>query len=145
VLVFRTGRPARIDDYSDASEQAIDIARKAAVRSAVGVPLTVGAGCGIVGVTSGSRVPAGAEEKLAGFTEVLGTAIINAQAQAELAASRARIVAVGDTARRRIKRNLHDSAQQRPVTLGLQLRGAGGAAAGSPRTGPSGWKARCPG
>jgi hypothetical protein len=49
-------------------------------------------------------VPAGAEEKLAGFTQVLGTAIINAQAQAELAASRARIVAVGDTARRRIKR-----------------------------------------
>jgi hypothetical protein len=42
VLVFRTGRPARIDDYSDASEQAIDIARKAAVRSAVGVPITVG-------------------------------------------------------------------------------------------------------
>jgi hypothetical protein len=89
-------------------------------------------------------VPAGAEEKLAGFTGVLGTAIINAQAQAELAASRARIVAVGDTARRRIKRNLHDSAQQRPVTLGLQLRGAGGDAAGNPRTGPSGWKARCP-
>jgi hypothetical protein len=45
-------------------------------------------------------VPPGAEEKLAGFTELLGTAIINAQAQAELAVSRARIVAVGDTARR---------------------------------------------
>jgi hypothetical protein len=60
-------------------------------------PPPSGAGCGIIGVTSGSRAPVGTEEKLAGFTELLGTAIINAQAQAELAASRARIVAVGDT------------------------------------------------
>ena len=42
--------------------------------------------------------------------------------QAELAASRARIVAAGDETRRRIERDLHDGTQQRLVSLGLELR-----------------------
>lgn len=40
---------------------------------------------------------------------------------AELQASRERIVAAADAERRRIERNLHDGAQQRLVTLALQL------------------------
>jgi signal transduction histidine kinase len=44
----------------------------------------------------------------------------------ELAASRARIVAAGDAARRRIERDLHDGAQQRLVTLAVALRRAEG-------------------
>jgi signal transduction histidine kinase len=40
----------------------------------------------------------------------------------ELAASRARIVATADQTRRRIERDLHDGAQQRLITLALQLR-----------------------
>jgi signal transduction histidine kinase len=69
-------------------------------------------------------LPADTEARLAGFTELAATAVANAQAQAELAASRARIVAVGDAARRRIQRNLHDGAQQRLVTLILGLQEA---------------------
>jgi signal transduction histidine kinase len=42
----------------------------------------------------------------------------------ELAASRARIVAAGDQARRRIERDLHDGTQQRLVSLVLDLRAA---------------------
>ena len=42
--------------------------------------------------------------------------------QQELEASRARIVAAGDEARRRLERNLHDGAQQRLVSLSLSLR-----------------------
>jgi signal transduction histidine kinase len=42
----------------------------------------------------------------------------------ELAASRARIVAEGDRARRRIERDLHDGTQQRLVSLVLDLRAA---------------------
>jgi signal transduction histidine kinase len=42
----------------------------------------------------------------------------------ELAASRARIVAAADEARRRIERDLHDGAQQRLVSLALELRAA---------------------
>jgi signal transduction histidine kinase len=52
----------------------------------------------------------------------LAVSLDNAQLYAELTASRARIVAAGDTARRRIERDLHDGAQQRLVSLALRLR-----------------------
>jgi signal transduction histidine kinase len=42
--------------------------------------------------------------------------------QADLAASRLRVVAAADEMRRRIERNLHDGTQQRLVTLALKLR-----------------------
>jgi signal transduction histidine kinase len=62
--------------------------------------------------------------RLAGFTELVGSALANAEAQAALTASRERIVAAADNARRRIERDLHDGAQQRLVSLALQLRSA---------------------
>jgi signal transduction histidine kinase len=74
--------------------------------------------------TSDGPLPADTEERLAGFTDLVATAIANAEAQAELTASRARIVATADETRRRIERDLHDGAQQRLVTLSLQLRTA---------------------
>jgi signal transduction histidine kinase len=78
---------------------------------------------GAIIVSSRSEpLPAGTEERLAGFTELAATAVANAEAQAEVSASRARVVAAADTARRRIERNLHDGAQQRLVSLGLRLR-----------------------
>src|SRR5204863_6440876 len=40
----------------------------------------------------------------------------------EIRASRSRLVAAGDDARRRLERNLHDGAQQRLVSLSLALR-----------------------
>ena len=76
------------------------------------------------GFTRAEPLPADTEARLAGFTELAATAIANAEAQAEVAASRARIVAAADQARRRIERDLHDGAQQRLVTLALQLRAA---------------------
>jgi signal transduction histidine kinase len=54
----------------------------------------------------------------------LAVSLDNAQLYAELTASRARIVAAGDHARRRIEQDLHDGAQQRLVSLALQLRAA---------------------
>ncbi len=75
------------------------------------------------------RLPvSGLEERIAQFTELVATAISNAQARADLAASRARIVTASDHARQRIERDLHDGAQQRLVSLALGLRAAGGAA-----------------
>jgi signal transduction histidine kinase len=53
------------------------------------------------------------------------------QSREELAASRARIVAAGDQARRRIERDLHDGTQQRLVSLVLDLRTAEAAVAPS--------------
>jgi signal transduction histidine kinase len=54
----------------------------------------------------------------------LAVSLDNAQLYAELTTSRARIVATADQARRRIERDLHDGAQQRLVSLALQLRAA---------------------
>jgi signal transduction histidine kinase len=125
-LVFETGRPARIDDYGDASGAFADAARDWGYRSSVGAPISVaGRLWGVMIV--GSRVeplPADTEARLVGFTELVATAIANAEAQAALTASRARIVATADATRRRIERDLHDGAQQRLVSLGLQLRAA---------------------
>jgi signal transduction histidine kinase len=77
-------------------------------------------------VASSRRGPfeGGAEQRMADFTELAATAIANAESRAELIASRARIVAAFDRARRNIERDLHDGVQQRLVSLALMLRGA---------------------
>jgi hypothetical protein len=66
-------------------------------------------------------MPPDTEVRLASFTELVATAIANAESSAELAASRRRIVAASDEARRRIERDLHDGVQQQLVSLGLEL------------------------
>jgi signal transduction histidine kinase len=91
------------------------------------VPVTVEGrpwGMMIVASTGGRPLPANTEARLAGFTDLLATAIANAESRANLAASRARIVATADETRRRIERDLHDGAQQRLVSLALDLRAA---------------------
>ena len=130
-LVFQTSRSARIDGYADATGPIAEVAREGGVRASAGVPISVAGrlwGVIVVSFTHEEVLPADTEARLVGFTELAATAVANAQAQAELAASRARIVAVGDAGRRRIERNLHDGAQQRLVTLVLQLREAQAAA-----------------
>jgi signal transduction histidine kinase len=78
---------------------------------------------GAVGVGSRSdRLPTAAEQRLAELTDVVATAIANAESRAELNTSQARIVAAVDQARRRIEWDLHDGAQQRLVSLALRLR-----------------------
>jgi signal transduction histidine kinase len=125
-LVFQTRQPARIDDYDEASGAVAEAVREFGLRAAVGVPVSVGGQLwGVMVVASrAGPLPAGTEARLAGFTELVGTAIANAEAQAALTASRARIVATADATRRRIERNLHDGAQQRLVSLALDLRAA---------------------
>jgi len=79
----------------------------------------------MVAVTSQRKpIPAGAELRLAAFTELVATAISNTQARADLTASRARIVRAADETRQQIERDLHDGVQQRLVSLALDLRGA---------------------
>lgn len=66
--------------------------------------------------------PADAEERIAQFSELVATAIAGAAGRAELIASRARVVATADEARRRIQRDLHDGAQQRLVHTVISLK-----------------------
>jgi len=56
------------------------------------------------------------------FSDLVATAIGNAEARADLIASRARIVSAADEARRRIERDLHDGTQQRLIAVGLDLQ-----------------------
>jgi signal transduction histidine kinase len=126
-LVFETGRPARIDNPADASGPLGVAARERGVGSGVGTPVIVeGRLWGVI--TARSRpeqpLPADTEARLASFTELVATAIANADSRAELVASRARIVAAADETRRRIERDLHDGIQQRLVSLGLEVRAA---------------------
>jgi signal transduction histidine kinase len=69
-------------------------------------------------------LPADTEARLTGFTELVATAIANTESQAQLTASRARIVAAADQTRQRIERDMHDGAQQRLVSLALRLQAA---------------------
>jgi signal transduction histidine kinase len=78
----------------------------------------------VVSSTREQPLPGDTEARLAAFTELAATAIANAESQAQLTASRVRIVAAADQARRRIERDLHDGAQQRLVTIALQLHAA---------------------
>ena len=124
-LVHQTGQPARIADYSGSSGAFAEVGRRWGYASVVGVPVTVeGRLWGVVTVASARTdgLPLNTETRLAGFTELVGTAIANAEVHAALTASRARIVTTADEARRRIERDLHDGAQQRLVTVALQLR-----------------------
>jgi signal transduction histidine kinase len=123
-VVFHTRRSARVD-RAEASGPAIEAFRALRIRSALGAPIIVAGqlwGVMIVLSTREEFLPADIEARLAGFTELVATALANAEAQAALTASRARIVAAADTTRRRIERDLHDGAQQRLVSLALHLR-----------------------
>ncbi|MGA8718169.1 MAG: GAF domain-containing sensor histidine kinase, partial [Solirubrobacteraceae bacterium] len=126
--VHRTGRPVRVErsDLEHVSGPMADVLREIGAVSNVGAPIVVeGNQWGFVTVTDvNKRLPADAEKRLEQFAELLGTAIANADSRAELAASRARIIAAGDEARRRIERDLHDGAQQRLITLTVALRRA---------------------
>ena len=70
------------------------------------------------------RLPQDTKQRIADFADLVATAIAACTTRAELIASRARIVAASDEARRRLERDLHDGAQQRLVSLHLKLRAA---------------------
>jgi GAF domain-containing protein len=123
--VFRTRRPARIDDYSNLSGTIAETVRGAGFRSAIGAPIVVdGATWGMILALSSQAepIPEQSEIRLSQFTELMATAVSNATARADLVASRARIVAAGDEARRRFERDLHDGTQQRLLAIGLDLQ-----------------------
>jgi signal transduction histidine kinase len=128
-MILASGRPARKDDYSTMRGPVGATVRDDGMGSMVGVPIVVDGsiwGFMVAGGRPGEAIPAGTEEHLSSFTELVETAISNTTMRAELAASRARVIAAADGARRRIERDLHDGAQQQLVTLALGLRSAEG-------------------
>jgi signal transduction histidine kinase len=122
-MVADSGQPARMDSHDTAVGDAAALIRRLGLRGGVGAPIVVeGRLWGVAVVGSTEPLPPDAEQRVREFTELVATAIANAEAHAALTASRARIVTATDEARRRLERDLHDGAQQRLVSLGLELR-----------------------
>jgi signal transduction histidine kinase len=124
--VFRTGRSARVDehDFGTASGPLANYLRRVGNRSAVASPIVVEGRLWGAMVVSTRRepLPADTGKRMDNFTELVGIVIANAESRAELTASRARVVAAADEARRRIQRDLHDGAQQRLVSAVITLK-----------------------
>ena len=121
--VMRTGRAARVD-YEAVTGTLAERVRSAGYKSAVAAPVTVGGriwGVLAAASTSADPLPDGIEQRLNDFAELVAQALANADAYEKLAASRARLVEVGDAERQRLERNLHDGAQQRLVSVALGL------------------------
>jgi signal transduction histidine kinase len=122
--VMHTGRPARLDTIGrDPSSLAAPL-RELGIRSEVGAPIVVEGhlwGVIVAAWTEQESRP-GTEARIAEFTELVATAIANAESRSALTASRARVVATADETRRRIERDLHDGAQQRLVHTIISLK-----------------------
>jgi signal transduction histidine kinase len=123
--MLRSGLPVRMSSYEGLPGPLAALLRELGIRSSVGAPIVVdGRVWGTISASSTKPepFPEAAEARIMGFAELVATAISNAVSRAQLAASRARVVAAADETRRRIERDLHDGIQQRLVTLGLELR-----------------------
>jgi signal transduction histidine kinase len=124
-MIRDTGAPARMDSFDGATGTTAARVRALGLLSAVGAPIVVDGriwGALVIGSSQAEPMAPHTEARIGDFADLVATAISNAETRAELTASRARIVAAGDQARRRFERDLHDGAQQRVVSLGLELR-----------------------
>jgi signal transduction histidine kinase len=114
-----------MDDYSNATGPFASYVQGLGTRAAAGAPIIVeGRMWGTLVATSREpgSLPPDIESRIEEFTALIATAISNVEARAALAASRERIVVATDETRRRFERDLHDGAQQRLVSLALELR-----------------------
>jgi signal transduction histidine kinase len=130
-LVQRTGRPARIDDYTNVAGPIGALVREVGVYAAVGVPiLGDGRVRGMAAVGSMQRGPMSAdtEVRISRFAELSASAVVagyrDEQKRQLLAEASRRLHLAADNERQRIERDLHDGVQQQLVTLALQLRAA---------------------
>jgi signal transduction histidine kinase len=124
-LVQRTAAPGRFDSYEGAAGELAARVRELGIRSEVGAPVIIEGrvwGALIAGTDAPEPLPPRSELRLAGFAELIATAVSNATTRLDLIASRARIVHAADEQRRRVVRDLHDGAQQRLVHAVMTLQ-----------------------
>jgi len=122
--VVRSGSAQRVERYEEASGTLAATLHSFGYRAAIAAPVNVSGrlwGVLAAATTSDDPLPAGLERRLCDFAELVAQALANADAYQKLAASRTRLVEVGDAERRRLERNLHDGAQQRLVSVALGL------------------------
>jgi signal transduction histidine kinase len=125
ISALRTGAAVRVEHFDGPPGSAARFFREAGMTVGAGSPITVDGrlwGIAVAASRNPGAFPAGSETRIADFTERAAAAIANAETQAQLIQSRARIVATADQTRRKIEHDLHDGAQQRLVSLALRLR-----------------------
>ncbi|HEX5120166.1 MAG TPA: CHASE3 domain-containing protein [Pseudonocardiaceae bacterium] len=121
--VAQAGRPA----WRDVGSSTVEGTTTPGPLIGLGAPIVVDGRVWGVMVTLLERatpMPPDTEDRVSQFTDLVATAVANGQAREDLAASRARLVTASDEARHRIERDLHDGAQQRLVSLALDVRAA---------------------
>ena len=87
MIVRETGRPARLEDLTGIPGALAQAARGTGIRSVAGAPIIVGGrvwGLMATGSAEGQQLPADIEHRLAEFTELVASAIANAQARDDL-------------------------------------------------------------
>ena len=124
-LILRSGRPVRVDDYTGLRDELAHRLRSVGISSAVGAPVVVAGRLWGAVIAASSRpggLAADAEDRLAGFAQLITDALANADAREQLAASRSRILRAGYEERQRLGRDLHDGAQQELVSVVISLQ-----------------------
>jgi signal transduction histidine kinase len=123
--IVTTGESAVVD-YTQATGPIAERMGRRGLVSGLGVPITVDSrtwGAVVVGAADREPDPE-IQARMSDFADLVATAVYNSETRAQLTQSRARVVAAADQARRTIERDLHDGAQQRIVSLGMELRAA---------------------
>ena len=118
VKVRATRRPARLDSFEFGRGELPRYMRASGVRGALAAPVLVDGevwGALAVSTIREDPFPAGTEERLAPFAELVAQAVVNSEA-------RRRLVQAADESRQRLERELHEGAQQHLLALTLKLR-----------------------
>ena len=76
----------------------------------------------LTAISDDGPLPHDVTSSLSQFAEIAAAAIATTETRAQLRASRARVVATADEARRRLQRDVHDGAQQRLVQTIITLK-----------------------
>ena len=85
--IFETGRPARLEDYSDTEGELGSLLRREGMQGAVGAPIWVAGrlwGALLVGSVQHQPLPPETEERIERFAELVATAIANVETRAEV-------------------------------------------------------------
>jgi signal transduction histidine kinase len=120
-----TRRPARVRGDTNAVGDFAGLIQSRGLRSSVAAPIMLGDqlwGAVVASMVEPAAMPAQSEQRLGHFAELVSQALANNDAQRQLRASRTRIVEAGDAERRRLGRDLHDGAQQRLVSMLVELQ-----------------------
>jgi len=106
-MVYRTGRPARMNSYENAAGSIAALTRAMGLRAAVGMPVVLDGrvwGLAAVGSAEPGPMPADTEARISAFAELVGTALVAGYRDEQ-------------------RRQMFDDASRRPLLIDSLLEG----------------------